>query len=372
MERLKEKKTAKWWELRNKYKSDLDHFRQTTLSFSEFWTELKRKFELARNKSTRCNNHRNYSACLGGYIEEELMSLIYNRVNGQRIRDHIDMMPDAEHTLEKYLHLGETQELTQASAEAFNPQGQTTTSVHALEYSKKEGKHLGECSGKPCTYCGFNHKVGQCAVKEAKCKICQKIRHYAKVCRNKYRKTKQNNDRSNNQSARFTGSKEKSTNIHLVADDGEVLETMQRENIPWIDSIHVQSENTTTYSAKGYSKVHNVHKTRSHPAFTRVQIFPMNRMGKAKGNKPRGMKSKLDTGAGINIKPLSIYQHINPSEFDGQGKPIDGHGQYKTNLKDYNGNPIQQYRIRVILGKWNHQYWRFVFYIVEAEGPILL
>ena len=38
----------------------------------------------------------------------------------------------------------------------------------------------------------------------------------------------------------------------MVADDGDVLETMQRENIPWIDSIHVQYENTTTYSAKGY------------------------------------------------------------------------------------------------------------------------
>ena len=70
--------------------------------------------------------------------------------------------------------------------------------------------------------------------------------------------------------------------------------------------------------------------------------------------------------------PLSIYQYINPSEFDENGKPIDGHGQYKTILKDYNGNPIQQYGIKVIHGKWNHQYCRFVFYVVQSEGPILL
>ena len=143
-----------------------------------------------------------------------------------------------------------------------------------------------------------------------------------------------------------------------MVDDEEVLETTQRENIPWIDSIHVQSENTTTYSAKGYSKVHNVHKTKSCQAFTRVQMFPMNRMGKAAGNKPKDMKCKLDTGVGVNIMPLSIYQYISPSEFDEQCKPTDGHGQYRTILKDYNGNPIQQYGIRVILGKWNHQYWR--------------
>ena len=157
-----------------------------------------------------------------------------------------------------------------------------------------------------------------------------------------------------------------------MAVDEEVLETTQREKIPWLDSIHVQCETTTTYSAKGYSKVQNAHKTRSHQAFTKVEMFPMNRMGKAMGNKPKGMKCKLDTGAGVNIIPLSIYQYINPSEFDEQVKPIAGHGQYRTILKDYNGNLIKQYGIRVILGKWNHQYWRFVFHIVEAEGPILL
>ena len=81
------------------------------------------------------------------------------------------------------------------------------------------------------------------------------------------------------------------------------------------------------------------------------------------------MKCKLDIGAGVSIMPLSIYQYINPSEFDKQGKPIDGYGQYRTIIKDYTGNPIQQYGIRVILGKWNHQYWRFAFHIIEAEGP---
>ena len=54
--------------------------------------------------------------------------------------------------------------------------------------------------------------------------------------------------------------------------------------------------------------------------------------------------------------PLSTYKYINPWEFDEQIKPIDGHGQYRSILKDYNGNPIPQYGITVILGKWNNQY----------------
>ena len=57
-------------------------------------------------------------------------------------------------------------------------------------------------------------------------------------------------------------------------------------------------------------------------------MFPTNRMGKAMGNKAKGMKCKLDTGAGVNIIPLSIYKYIDLSEFDKQGKLIDDHGQY--------------------------------------------
>ena len=55
-------------------------------------------------------------------------------------------------------------------------------------------------------------------------------------------------------------------------------------------------------------------------------------------------------------KPTPII----PSEFDKKGQPISGYGQERTILKGYNGNPIQQYGIRVILGKWNNEYWRFV------------
>ena len=64
------------------------------------------------------------------------MSLIYNRVSDQRIRDCIDMLPNAEHTLEKYLQLVETQELSETNAAAFNPQPPTAP-VHALRYKAK-------------------------------------------------------------------------------------------------------------------------------------------------------------------------------------------------------------------------------------------
>ena len=106
---------------------------------------------------------------------------------------------------------------------------------------------------------------------------------------------------------------------------------------------------------KGYSilRGHIDHKPRMHLVFTRVETFPANRTGKATGKIPKGMKFKLDKGAGVNTMPLLTYKHINPSEFDKQDKPIECYGQDGTRLKDCNGNPIQLCGTRVIPGKWN-------------------
>ena len=64
--------------------------------------------------------------------------------------------------------------------------------------------------------------------------------HYVRVCRSKYKKEIKDNDRSNMQSARHKQNK-KTTNVHLVVDDSEILEAASRQNIPWIDSICIQS-----------------------------------------------------------------------------------------------------------------------------------
>ena len=63
---------------RNKYRSELSHFRQTIETFPEFYTELKRKFELTKGiTTTLCDNHKRYQNCIQKYMEEELMSYIY-------------------------------------------------------------------------------------------------------------------------------------------------------------------------------------------------------------------------------------------------------------------------------------------------------
>ena len=158
-----------------------------------------------------------------------------------------------------------------------------------------------------------------------------------------------------------------------MTDDGEILETRQQENIPWSDIIDVYQDtknNTSIYTKNGFLEVHNVHKTKSHKSFTKVEMFPTNWMGKATGKKATLMKCKLDTGASVNVMLLSTYQKINHSEFDKKGQHIGGYGHDRPILNGCNGNPIKQYGIRVILGKWNNEYWSFVFHITAGAEYI--
>ena len=75
IQRLKDRKQPKSRNQKKKYRSELSHFKQTSETFTEFWTELKRKYEIAKGTTNiQCEEHRNCQDCHQRCVDDEMMS----------------------------------------------------------------------------------------------------------------------------------------------------------------------------------------------------------------------------------------------------------------------------------------------------------
>ena len=102
-------------------------------------------------------------------------------------------------------------------------------------------------------------------------------------------------------------------------------------------------------------------------AETTIMMHPSDDKGKITG-RPKGMRSKLDTGAGANIMSLSTYKSINPSDFDKDGNPTGNFQRASTGLKSFGG----RHGIKTIKCVWDKNLWLLNFHIVDAEEHILI
>ena len=58
--------------------------------------------------------------------------------------------------------------------------------------------------------------------------------------------------------------------------------------------------------------------------------------------------------------------------FDSTGKALEKFNSDRTTLTIYGGAIIMQFWVRVIKGIWKSKNWKFIFHIVDAQGPVLL
>ena len=77
---------------------------------------------------------------------------------------------------------------------------------------------------------------------------------------------------------------------------------------------------------------HVLHTKTLKEAETTIMMYPSDDKRKITG-RPKGMRSKQDTGAGVNIMSSSTYRSINPSDFDKEGNPTGNFQRASTGLK---------------------------------------
>ena len=161
-----------------------------------------------------------------------------------------------------------------------------------------------------------------------------------------------------------------------ITDYDSVNQAFQEVNYAIIDSIEFSLDMHTSklkYNSKCSNvEINHVLQTKTwKEAETTIMMYPSDDKGKITG-RCKGMKSKLDTGAGANIISLSTHKSINPSDFDKDGNPTGNFQRASTGLKSFGGRQIQQYDIKTIKCVWDKKLWVLNFHIVDAEGPILI
>ena len=161
-----------------------------------------------------------------------------------------------------------------------------------------------------------------------------------------------------------------------ITDYDSVNQPFQELNYAIIDSTEF-SLDPGTGKLKYNSKSSNVeinqvlHAKTWKEAETTIMMYPSDDKGKITG-RLKGMRSKLDTGAGANIMSLSTYKSIDPSDFGKDGNPTGNLQRASTGLKSFGGRQIQQYDIKNIKCVWDKKLWLLNFHIVDANGPILI
>ena len=110
------------------------------------------------------------------------------------------------------MEIGESYEASLPSAQTFSTMATTTISA-----VKRQSDNNGQFK---CQRCGKYHNKGECKALKVNCHKCDRVGHFAKMCKSKTQ-GKQTNNKNNTVKPRTLNS----TNVHLVSDEGQNLGT---------------------------------------------------------------------------------------------------------------------------------------------------
>ena len=171
----------------------------------------------------------------------------------KRIRELIGQLADDQHTLDRYVEIGKSYDTSKSNAQACQL-GHVTAAVNTFKSQSSNGNS--ENSQTKCQRSCKFHKKDECKAIRNKCFNCDKVGHFAKMCRCKC----QSNSSCNQQKKLTLKHRDNATNVYLVTDDVQNLgaidwETVKQvfEGIALTGSIDILSDNDTcnvSYASK--------------------------------------------------------------------------------------------------------------------------
>ena len=369
------------------YRNQFHMIRQScSQTFSDLFHEICRIYDLCKfEEEGRCDDHKGCNDCQKAAKEIRIKDILMIAVRDDKLREEFKKLKGKESTIANYEKAGRSWDLENATKGAYNHnQTLTKEAIHAISHHKSKANNQNSSNNKfikSCKFCGKSHQIKQCPAKDKTCNKCNKIGHFANKCRSSSQVPKLQRKAVIKPRQGTRPALSRSEPIHFMSAQGPIGVTDfgtiddNFDNVQWIDSIEVSYNPPTHLASYGTKEttaaIHNIQKRQKSQAFTTVSMLPQDTEGKTIGA-PIDVKCKIDTGAGANVMPVSIFRKLCPDMFDAKGKALEKFNGDWTTLTAYGGGIIKQFGVRMLKCYWNNKKWVILFHIVDAEGPILL
>ena len=124
-----------------------------------------------------------------GYGDEMVRDRVVIGCHSTKTREKL-IQEDSDLTLEKAIDIARTDEMSKAQLKTMANEDASINSVNQRKQKpersqkqKNEHTRKKEVASKKCHKCGYKHGNNKCFAKGKQCTKCQKLNHFARVCR---------------------------------------------------------------------------------------------------------------------------------------------------------------------------------------------
>lgn len=281
----------------------------------------------------------------------------------QAIRKKLLDNDPATLTLDDAMKFARTFETTKMHMRQFDEKR-----VDALSKNPKYRQSRGK-SQDSCGYCGGRpHKSKEdCKARDQECRKCQKIGHYAKVCRSTQPKSHHKED--NQEPLRGRGRERGRGRSRGRGCRGWRSQGPTRQDVHSLNEDIEETEEKFDQLSFNTVEVNFIDPKNQKRKIQRSEAYAKLKV-KLRG-KEASLRGKADTGAQGNILPIRTYRNMFPKDIDSKGLPKSSK-KSDVKLTAYNGTRIKQYGTIVIPCRYNEHLWKdTTFYIVDTHSPVI-
>ena len=246
-----------------------------------------------------------------------MITLIYNGISDQALRDEYDKLGRKDRTVENMVSMAVSRKLSKENAMAYANTNNTT--IHAIKSLNRKPYPMASKRPKnKCSKCGRLHDFGKCPAKD-------------KTCLEKDRR------QSYHQSSSFSATNKTSTQpskhrlrpvvkVHMVNEQGDyegdahwdVVENSigpinYNDSVDLVYNPHNKQTTSPTTdpptTGEQTQEIHGTDERCKEQAYTMVNMMKMEGK-KIFQNTDQKVKVKLDSGASVNLMPTSVIEGL--------------------------------------------------------------